>query len=1270
MTTSKGNTYTLDLSRLTVDEEDTVCDSQQEYADPSERWDCPTRRYGGAEVAEFQIDSDETLGTLRIEGAGADVSSPIHVQARRLYGPINTLEDIDLGCGWTYRIYSSGYNCGCMRGREGEAHGVLDVSWEFEADPATAFRVTMEEDTVAFRAGYSASSTYVYAKAVYADGVLAPFDESAPLSYAAPTTYGSLGLTPCSQNACGETVRVASGQNGRYGWQRYTRYFADGVGPGGAVIETDGPEDDTPIPIEVSGGGASGVGSVLLRAPLRLQVTAAPDSIEVGEEAAVSVSLRGSGADEVTEDAPVTLALTGSAPGTLRRTDTGEEGGSLTVPLSVARSGVVFAAGGAGPAAAPAAADSSLGRGWIVGTLAGAVPDSAEVAVGVRLGIVVAAEGEDPSGGERFNVRVEVPGGCSDESPDVRFVTAGQAGYFEVGGVAGPPFGPEGGAVVVSCAEAEDGVVFVAVRSEGDAEGGGVIWAEFVEPATDPDGNLTLPTDEVPVGGGEQGGGGGGGGGGAAGGLVVTVSPAVLRPGERGVVSVASADPDTPLDDEDTVDLSLDDEAAALGTLRRANSGAEGDALDGVPVSAIRAGDVVYVVETGGTDAAPPSSQGRLNARSGVERRAERLMQDAEDAPAVAALLDDPGASSVLQGIPIGVLAALSVDPARNGEGGAEVDPLLFSFGLFRSDGSPLAAGDQIAPNDRITGRVAVDKRVFGPLDGRDYVANPEGYDQTALVVCATHANPTGSGVVMASVVAAQGGMTLTKEGASIGRCAVAAREDVEGLFTYNDFPEGPAFGTLTYNVDLPSDLFPRGIEVDVRFVGGLAGIREGGAVFLATRGGGAVKSNVRLTLRNPGDPSVELSVVENADFNAEAGVWRISAGNVTGPRMPDIRVRARVEDLPGESVASARLRTTVEYELERRRQGGEFDARCPTPRQGRLVLTTERTLVSGDSRVTLEVPFRRGAIEEASFSAAADRQYPGGADVLECGDSSPSWTEANGWSGRFEELAPSADIVDKKFDSPTVGTGRWSSGQTEPFVAPEPVFIGGSVQMVLELVIDGNVVASDELPDSGEGEYLIKGTNPEPAVVRQGVVAVAARVGTTNPGLASPGYLIGKADLYLEVQAMVFHESGKSYHQFNPVDRNRLDTNIEGYPLYNNVNGMGLSQLDFPPSTEMQLWNWLYNAEGGVTHYMKGRTLAVEVALGDDPDVFSSETVLLAGGSEISIQEFVFRSAYGRYNGGGAYYEHTNSGWKVVAINWVRGNADSAWNSFISTHL
>jgi hypothetical protein len=42
---------------------------------------------------------------------------------------------------------------------------------------------------------------------------------------------------------------------------------------------------------------------------------------------------------------------------------------------------------------------------------------------------------------------------------------------------------------------------------------------------------------------------------------------------------------------------------------------------------------------------------------------------------------------------------------------------------------------------------------------------------------------------------------------------------------------------------------------------------------------------------------------------------------------------------------------------------------------------------------------------------------------------------------------------------------------------------------------------------------------------------------------------------------------------QFNP----------KGYPIYGPPNGFGLSQIDNSPSaTEMQLWNWQANIDGG----------------------------------------------------------------------------------------
>ena len=169
--------------------------------------------------------------------------------------------------------------------------------------------------------------------------------------------------------------------------------------------------------------------------------------------------------------------------------------------------------------------------------------------------------------------------------------------------------------------------------------------------------------------------------------LVVEFDQSALAPGQSAVVSVESAEPDVPLNDDDLVDLSLSDAAAEAGVLRLMSpTGAtdtEGGRLSAIRVASVRSGRVVYTVNVldvgrppSGTsamssaDSTAAARQARLSASSSSEAQTSPPYTSApitrlasESVRVTAALTENPSisASSQVDVFPYGV--RLEVDP-------------------------------------------------------------------------------------------------------------------------------------------------------------------------------------------------------------------------------------------------------------------------------------------------------------------------------------------------------------------------------------------------------------------------------------------------------------------------------------------------------------------------------------------------------------------------------------------------------------------------------
>ena len=392
------------------------------------------------------------------------------------------------------------------------AGGRMDYVWvRLIPPPPVALDLSAERDTV-WVSGPVGSR--IRATAIQADSTVTMMD---------PTN------TPITFTAVSEWLEVRQANLQQGGPTRTVPYWytgGDDASEEGVVVRVPvaqrsgpGPVCDTPVEVTASGGGISGARTIIVAghstatAPDSLTVSVAPDSLAAGGVASVAVRLFTADQCDVpdsADDTPVTLSVTRPSLGELRRLDTDEAGAVLAdVPYAVARDRVVFESFGRqetppaftsrreavrwrGAAFSDStSADSVRAQTWIVASTAGLASDSASVVVGgvSRLVATVVANADST-----VTLRVEVPGGCTAGSPDIRLVVRGVPGQFDLPG--STPLGTEGGSVVVPCVVAEAGVGFVP-----DGSGGmvfiGSFSAEFVSVAYGPDGEPILPSEAV-----------------------------------------------------------------------------------------------------------------------------------------------------------------------------------------------------------------------------------------------------------------------------------------------------------------------------------------------------------------------------------------------------------------------------------------------------------------------------------------------------------------------------------------------------------------------------------------------------------------------------------------------------------------------------------------------------------------------------------------------------------------------------------------------------
>ncbi|MBN1396427.1 MAG: hypothetical protein JXA06_00170 [Bacteroidetes bacterium] len=134
-----------------------------------------------------------------------------------------------------------------------------------------------------------------------------------------------------------------------------------------------------------------------------------------------------------------------------------------------------------------------------------------------------------------------------------------------------------------------------------------------------------------------------------------------------------------------------------------------------------------------------------------------------------------------------------------------------------------------------------------------------------------------------------------------------------------------------------------------------------------------------------------------------------------------------------------------------------------------------------------------------------------------------------------------------------------------------------------------------------------------------------------------NPTHAIAREGMELPMQVVMYQES--RFRQFG----------TNGYPLYGpGLNGgYGISQLDNPPATEQQLWNWRENRTGGVTIYNQKHLDAVGY-----PSRIRAYTRLnrnnrywkpigYQNATDFTTEEQILRETFQRYNGGAYWIWH-----------------------------
>ncbi len=745
----------------------------------------------------------------------------------------------------------------------------------------------------------------------------------------------------------------------------------------------------------------------------------------------------------------------------------------------------------------------------------------------------------------------------------------------------------------------------------------------------------------------------------AGGGMEVAVSPAVLRPGEEGEVSVevTAAVPD--LSDDDEVDLALSEVAADMG-------GLVVEGLGSAPVSALRVrlGDIrgglvryrVSAADEGG-EPSDTSSAATPFAAATSAIRLDAVASGGETSNAAASLLPTPpsdvsdeGASGYrdVGGLPVVLSAALVRAPSVQGESeGVGVSPIAVSIEV---------GTDRLATNEAATVTAHVDLPDWMWQWTTDRWPDVGDAEQMWLQACVRHfegaENPATGEVPIrrADFVGTQDDLASRDDKA---HCYKLAEDTDDGAFdTLFDWvnDSGTYEATFKIPLDLPAEGFPPGHERDVLVHVGLVGVYDGVATFLEDRAGRRMAAGQMVQVRVP-DPGLELEVLTPDDE------WGISAV----PAMPDVRVRARLFDAPNpQSTTTFSWEFDVSYTM-RSTCGGDV---------GRDVTVTigGKAEAVGSEWSEWSVPFHSDSVVTASFTGLNN----GRGTTTECADEFASWSSVNGWtplvpnaSGTNPDYVEHNPNGDRSLSSPFVGTGLHTGRTTGR------LFLGGNTEVRVSAESAGQAYEIGTPPTTP----AILGTNPTALSIR---TEIGRRTSQVLSSFERLSYQTGGFDVEREVTAMIAHESHRRQFRDELDHDDRLkdvcdDGQEVGYPCHNtSLAGYGLGQLDFVPPTEIQMWNWRYGVEGAATHYIKNRRKLVGDVEGrvdlTQPEVYVRDPE--KGNGAISVSRFIFRGSYAKYNQGSQFDLWRFSGGSGVPVRTTQtsgpSRADSAWDRYL----
>ena len=157
-----------------------------------------------------------------------------------------------------------------------------------------------------------------------------------------------------------------------------------------------------------------------------------------------------------------------------------------------------------------------------------------------------------------------------------------------------------------------------------------------------------------------------------------------------------------------------------------------------------------------------------------------------------------------------------------------------------------------------------------------------------------------------------------------------------------------------------------------------------------------------------------------------------------------------------------------------------------------------------------------------------------------------------------------------------------------------------------------------------------------------------------------------------IPLKAIIYNETSyRKYQQFNLNNNGKY--NPKGYPIYGYPNGFGLLQIDNPPPSELQLWNWKENRAEGQRRHDRNINLAQNygnrIRNGNYIDnkeknlykiKISKNNIIIMkyiNATDLVTDEQLLKDAFQRYNSGRPYWY-----WKAEFPN--DENSDGNWET------